>query len=102
MLVPVQKNLWLVIDASTGRKLDSVEEMGLWLDVDKLDDEGDASDPPDMFVIGFQEVRYAENTNRGPHQLPSARVAVHAPPLCPCTSLDLPSVIIGPNRRGST
>ncbi|CAM9934305.1 unnamed protein product [Scytosiphon promiscuus] len=39
-----------------GRKLDSVEDMGSWLDVDKLDDEGDASDPPDLFVVGFQEV----------------------------------------------
>lgn len=41
-----------------GRKLDSAEDMGLWLDVDKLDEEGDASVPPDIFVIGFQEVKY--------------------------------------------
>ncbi|CAB1120216.1 unnamed protein product [Ectocarpus sp. CCAP 1310/34] len=39
-----------------GRKLDSAEDMGLWLDVDKLDEEGDTSVPPDIFVIGFQEV----------------------------------------------
>ncbi|CAM9474706.1 unnamed protein product [Ectocarpus fasciculatus] len=39
-----------------GRKLDSAEDMGLWLDVDKLDEEGDAGVPPDIFVIGFQEV----------------------------------------------
>ncbi|CBN80141.1 conserved unknown protein [Ectocarpus siliculosus] len=39
-----------------GRKLDSAEDMGLWLDVDKLDEEGDTSVPPDVFVIGFQEV----------------------------------------------
>lgn len=30
--------------------------MGQWLDVDKLDGEGEASDPPDLFVVGFQEV----------------------------------------------
>lgn len=40
----------------SGRKLDSVEDMGQWLDVDKLDGEGEASDPPDIFVVGFQEV----------------------------------------------
>ncbi|CAM9274896.1 unnamed protein product [Ectocarpus sp. 12 AP-2014] len=39
-----------------GRKLDSAEDMGLWLDVDKLDEEGDTSVPPDIFVVGFQEV----------------------------------------------
>lgn len=42
-----------------GRKLDSAEDMGLWLDVDKLDEEGDTSVPPDIFVIGFQEVQYS-------------------------------------------
>ncbi|CAN0165266.1 unnamed protein product [Scytosiphon promiscuus] len=39
-----------------GRKLDSVEEIGLWLDVEKVDADGDTSDPPDLFVIGLQEV----------------------------------------------
>eukprot|EP00903_Cladosiphon_okamuranus_P017359 g15992.t1 len=39
-----------------GRKLDGTEDIGEWLDVDKLDGEGEGSDPPDLFVVGFQEV----------------------------------------------
>lgn len=54
----------------SGRKVDSVEDMGLWLDVDKLDDEGGASDPPDLFVIGFQEVVYLFIYQFGRHFVP--------------------------------
>eukprot|EP00752_Nemacystus_decipiens_P012707 g11259.t1 len=44
-----------------GRKLESLDDMGEWLDVDKLDDMGEgeaneANDPPDLFAVGFQEV----------------------------------------------
>lgn len=38
-----------------------MEDMGLWLNVDKLDSEGETSDPPDLFVIGFQEVWMHDN-----------------------------------------
>ena len=31
--------------------------MGQWLDVDLLDAEGEKGHPPDLFVVGFQEVR---------------------------------------------
>lgn len=46
--------MWRDVLLLSGRKLDSLDDMAEWLDVDKLDGEG--SDPPDLFVVGFQEV----------------------------------------------
>lgn len=46
-----------------GLKLDNVEDMGQWLDVDRLDAEGEKGHPPDLFVVGFQEVGGASETS---------------------------------------
>lgn len=37
--------------------LESANDMGEWLNVDLLDAEGETGTPPDIFVVGFQEVR---------------------------------------------
>lgn len=39
------------------RVLDSADDIGEWLDVDLLNAQGEKGEPPDMFVVGFQEVR---------------------------------------------
>lgn len=46
-----------------GLKLDNVEDMGQWLDVDLLDAEGEKGHPPDLFVVGFQEVGGSSETS---------------------------------------
>lgn len=40
--------------------LDGVDDIGEWLDVDLLDAEGEDGQPPDMFVVGLQEVGVCE------------------------------------------
>lgn len=51
--------LGICTTSHSGRDVVSVEDVGLWLDVDKLDGEGEVSDPPDLFAVGFQEVKDA-------------------------------------------
>lgn len=41
---------------NAGLLLEDAESIGEWLDVDLLDQAGDRGEPPDMFVVGFQEV----------------------------------------------
>lgn len=41
---------------SAGRVLENADDIGEWLDVDLLDDEGEKRTPPDIFAVGFQEV----------------------------------------------
>lgn len=40
-----------------GRMLDDYNDIAEWLDADLGDQDGDEACPPDMFVVGFQEVR---------------------------------------------
>ena len=58
MKVIYQGGEWMTVAFMyiAGLKLDNVDDMGQWLDVDLLDAEGEEGHPPDLFVVGFQEV----------------------------------------------
>lgn len=45
----------MCVDA-LGRMLEDGNDIAQWLNLDQLDSEGGKGQPPDIFVIGFQEV----------------------------------------------